>query len=511
MIFYKQRNWDGDRDLPPTIGRPKAGQSNANDVCPLQISEKTLVRLHNNLIDAKYRLSLASQRLLRVLISMVESGDEDFKPCQIQAVEFAKLFAIKSGIYTYIENAAYELVENELAFEKPAGGGEEKSTWAYTAEYMSGSGVVELCLSPDLKPLLLKLKEDFTSYELGNILELKHVHSIRIYELLKRHEKTGRKSLDTESFREFLTFGDHEHRQFCDLRRWVLEPARAEINGNTDISFDWRGQRRHRACVAIHFTITKQQRQPIRLQQAESDKKHVKAMNTKEQNDSNSQESNIHSLMLEVGVSPAKAKHLVKTRAAENLAPVLTCLKALSEINFRRNPDEFFDAAMQELDTKKRESELKSDYLQSSENIFGDSIDEYPRLGRDLYKVDKNKLYRKLEAAFEKARDTEFSVWCLKLDRDQLRKYMFEFTEMHPPEVQSLTFSDLYNKPWALSDEFARHLKLAAMGFDSLMAWAIRNIGVCLNVSEFENEIKKHDEPEQQFCLRALKIREKFR
>jgi plasmid replication initiation protein len=132
--------------------------------------------------------------------------------------------------------------------------------WLSSAIYRPKSGFVELEFSPKLKPFLLHLKSHFTAYELGNIVTLKHIYSIRMYELLKQYEKIGRRKFSVENLRELLMLENDEYSQFSDFRKRVLKPAQDELTEKTDIAFTWDEEREKQKCTAIDFFIKPQQR-----------------------------------------------------------------------------------------------------------------------------------------------------------------------------------------------------------------------------------------------------------
>ncbi|MNF14602.1 Initiator Replication protein [compost metagenome] len=50
-----------------------------------------------------------------------------------------------------------------------------------------------------------------------------------------------------------------------DLRRWVIEPALAELNKNTDLSVSVDPQRKGRKIVGFLFTISKNDQMALQL------------------------------------------------------------------------------------------------------------------------------------------------------------------------------------------------------------------------------------------------------
>ena len=122
-------------------------------------------------------------------------------------------------------------------------------------DYHNGVGFVNLQFAPILKPFLLQLKREFVKYELGNVIHLKHTYSIRIYELLKQHQKFVKRKFDIQTLRKMLGISENEYRQFSDFRKRILKAAQQELAGRTDISFVWEEEKKNQKCVAITFDL----------------------------------------------------------------------------------------------------------------------------------------------------------------------------------------------------------------------------------------------------------------
>lgn len=230
------------------------------------VTEKSLVVQHNKIIEAKYKLSVSEQRLIKFLVSLIERNDEDFKPYKVAVADLANLLELKrKDYYKTIKEITRGLIGKVLVFK--FSGRTIQASWLASADYYDGEGFVILQFAPVLKPFLLQLKGHFTPYEIGNIIRLKHTYSIRIYELLKQYESIGKRRFLVEELREILMLEESEYKQFCDFRRWVLKTAQKELEEKTDISFSWTEQKKVNKCVAIEFTINPKNRKQNRIKE----------------------------------------------------------------------------------------------------------------------------------------------------------------------------------------------------------------------------------------------------
>lgn len=208
----------------------------------MSIDDKSLtVRQSNSLIDASYRIaSVGEGRLIRALIAQISPSDEDFKLYRVSVTDFARLFDITGeAAYEQIKKAADELTSRKIKIEK--GKSWLFMNWLSSAEYVQGSGYVELCFDKKLKPYLLQLKGYFTQYELENVVSFKSAYSIRIFELLKAEQfKAARngyfkRTFHYEELRESIGIETAEYALFADFRRYVIEIAVREINASSNL------------------------------------------------------------------------------------------------------------------------------------------------------------------------------------------------------------------------------------------------------------------------------------
>lgn len=179
--------------------------------------------------------------MIRALIAQISPSDEDFKLYRVAVADFARLFDITGeAAYEQIKKAADELTSRKIRIQK--GKSWLFMNWLSSAEYIQGSGYVELCFDKKLKPYLLQLKGYFTQYELESVVSFKSAYSIRIYELLKAEQfkaaKNGyfQRTFHYEELRQSMGLESTEYALFADFRRYVIEIAVREINTSSNLA-----------------------------------------------------------------------------------------------------------------------------------------------------------------------------------------------------------------------------------------------------------------------------------
>ena len=207
--------------------------------------EGAIIVKHNDLIDAKYQIpSIREQQIILMLLAQIRPDDEDFKGYRITISDFSRVLGVNSkSIYEEIENAVVSLASRTIKIKQ--GKSFLVASWLSSAEYKHGTGYVELCFDPKLKPYLLQLQGHFTQYKLDKVLHFKSIYSIRLYELLKKeaqivetyqHKRHFEKEFSYVELREAFEIGKKEYAKFNDFKRFTIEPAVTEIYDKTELN-----------------------------------------------------------------------------------------------------------------------------------------------------------------------------------------------------------------------------------------------------------------------------------
>ena len=202
------------------------------------------IRKSNELIEARYRLSVWEQRLIFTLLVSISKQDEDFKRYRIRVADFAKQWQLESdnSLYEKVQDAADSLVGKTIQLSDDPAISKTVSWLAYV-EYVKGSGEVEMEFHSSLKPYLLQLKGYYTEYQFAHVVNFKNQYTARIYELLrmevfKHPEGSFSKTLRYDELRQLLALGKKEYAFFKDFRLRIIEPSVKEISTYTDLNIE---------------------------------------------------------------------------------------------------------------------------------------------------------------------------------------------------------------------------------------------------------------------------------
>ena len=434
------------------------------------MTEKALVVQHNRIIEAQYRLSVGEQRLIKVLVSMIEPNDENFKVYQIAVIDMVKLLGLSDkDFYGKVKAWSKNLVSSPLIF-KSENGDELQLTWLSSAEYKQAEGFVELEFSPKLKPFLLQLKKRFTAYELGNIIRLKRMYSIRLYELLKQYQKIGRRKFSLNDLRQLLCMKDGEYKGYKDFKRWVLAPSQKELHEKTDITFTWTEEKAWREVVAIEFIILAQAR--------------------RQDSDSIHEAKNNKSLEESQGITIVGLQEVEKpNQALVAFLVELGVIKKAAESLVKEYPEERIKAAVAYTQAQQKEGKVKS-----AAGFLVEAVKNGYRDGQAEQRAEKEKAaqearareahakrWGRLKADYAAARNARFEEWRAGLGEGEEAGHRERFMEAFAPMLRK--------SKNIVEQAFAAYLR-SFMPFPSLRDWAGRS---GWNVAEFDAEIAQDE------------------
>jgi plasmid replication initiation protein len=221
--------------------------------------QKLVVVKHNDLVRAAYRLSIIESRIVLSCIAKINSK-EQLTPTKKFSIHVSEILDLldkenaRGAHYTYLKEAVDKLAERWVYFLEPSKRSlEMKSRWVCSIIYVPNEGKIELSFSPDILPFLCKLTDNFTQYQLSNVLQFKVTYSSRFYELFKSWQ-SSEKTLTVEWLKEHLELEDSYDR-IDNLQNRVIKPALAEINTQTDIRVDYSPVKEGRRVVAFKFTF----------------------------------------------------------------------------------------------------------------------------------------------------------------------------------------------------------------------------------------------------------------
>ncbi|WP_179995854.1 replication initiation protein RepM, partial [Acinetobacter sp. YH16053] len=182
------------------------------------------------------------------------------------AHDYASRFDVSnSGAYKALKEAVNNLFDRQFSFKEPDKQGNlgvVRSRWVSRIKYIDATATLEVTFAPDVVPLITRLEQHFTSYQLKQVAQLTSKYAIRLYEMLIAWRATGKvPEIELSEFRNRLGVGDNEYTAMNNFKSRVLEPAIKQINEHTDITVKVEQHKKGRTISGFSFKF-KQKQQP---------------------------------------------------------------------------------------------------------------------------------------------------------------------------------------------------------------------------------------------------------
>lgn len=230
----------------------------------LDISEgahKVLITKDNSLTNASYNLDLVEQRL--ILLAIVEAresgkGVNANDPLTVHAESYIKQFDVhRNTAYQALKDACDDLFARQFSYQEiNKNGGLEhvKSRWVSEIRYIDADASVKFIFAPAVVPLITRLEEQFTSYELEQVAPLQSKYAVRLYEILIAWRSVGKTPIfEIEDFRNKIGVCVSEYKTLWNFKQRVLELAIEQINEHTDITATYEQHKRGRTITGFSF------------------------------------------------------------------------------------------------------------------------------------------------------------------------------------------------------------------------------------------------------------------
>ncbi|TGO03149.1 hypothetical protein PN36_12130 [Candidatus Thiomargarita nelsonii] len=231
--------------------------------------KSNIVRQSNQLVEARYSLTLNEQRVILSLISMIHSKDKDFQYYDLDITQLTKLMGIDPKHATRdVENVIFS-VQDRVIFIREADGQDYLRTHWLSAVKKVGNKI-QLRFDPSLKPYLLQLKKQFTQFQLEIIVQFKSAYTIRIYALLKQYVSLKVRKFEVNELRKILGIEKEKYSEFKEFKRWVLNQAKKEFEEKdektgkykSDITFELETEREGKFIKYLIFNIKQRCKEP---------------------------------------------------------------------------------------------------------------------------------------------------------------------------------------------------------------------------------------------------------
>lgn len=221
------------------------------------------VRKSNELIQRnRFDMTLREQRLLLYCISRIKPTDKGKETYKISIRDVCAACGIvdnvTGGAYRAMKEAVKKL-DSFNFFMRDVDGRDHLVHWIEHV-VIDPEGKKKACIQfnfdPRIVPYLFDVKKRFTSYELGNVMQMQSVYGVRLYELSKSYEFRGGHEFTLAELRYLMGAEEESYKRYSNLKQKIIEPAIKEVNSYSDLKVDYIEIKEGRKVTGIKFIIS---------------------------------------------------------------------------------------------------------------------------------------------------------------------------------------------------------------------------------------------------------------
>lgn len=215
------------------------------------------------IVEARFKLTKKQNDILDMVFASIEN-DGKLK-YQIDIRKYGQLYNLKnkSNIYGDLKKAIKTFEGKGFAITQKINEKKENRiyfSWFSSIQYLDGEGKIEIELGQKLKEIMLNAKKA-CFYQLKYSLNFHNIYSKRMYYYLKSFENsngnnTGWRIDNLDELRSKLEC-PKSYNVYYEFKRLALNPAYEEINGNSDIDFEYEEIKDKKKVTHLKFHVKK--------------------------------------------------------------------------------------------------------------------------------------------------------------------------------------------------------------------------------------------------------------
>ncbi|MFC6998789.1 replication initiation protein [Rufibacter roseus] len=223
-----------------------------------ETNQKLQVRHHNAITNARHELSAVQLDIYFMMLSRLRPGDSKETRYSISVKEIEELTG-RQWNYKQLREATAGLIGKVFEIEEEDG--LLQVALMSSAKYLNGQGRIQLSIADELKPYLIDLKSNFTSFQLYCVLSMTSKYAKWMYVQFARWKDIGHLSYEVEQLRTRLNLKDptgknpEQYKQWGQFKDNVLEPAIKQINTSTDLRISYTVEKKGKAIHKLNFVI----------------------------------------------------------------------------------------------------------------------------------------------------------------------------------------------------------------------------------------------------------------
>ena len=253
-----------------------------------------LITKDNKLINASYSLGIPEQRV--IFLAIVEARAQERMidargVLQIHASSYQEQFKVeKHTSYGALKSATRGLFDAYFEYDdvheqtgKPV---HHLVNWVQKISYIDTAGMIELQFTDAVIPLITRLSEQYTEYDLKQVSELQSEYAIRLYELMMQWKMVGKTNkIMIDELRSKLGVKPEQYKAMNNFKARVLDLAISQINDFTDVTATYEQHKSGRAVTGFTFKFKmkkNEEKTTANIESDNSDRSTIEGLNDKQ-------------------------------------------------------------------------------------------------------------------------------------------------------------------------------------------------------------------------------------
>lgn len=205
------------------------------------------------IVEARFSLTKKQNDIMDMVFTSIT--DDERLEYEIDVSKYAKLYQLKnkSNVYSDCKKATKSFEGKGFRILNKEKNREDYFPWFSRITYLDGESKIQVELGKTLKQLFLDVKRA-CFYNIEYTLNFKSIYSQRLYYYLKTFEDTGFRVDNLEELKNKLVCPP-SYKNYADFKRFVMVPAYEDINGNSDMSFEYEPIKTGRKVTNLKFYI----------------------------------------------------------------------------------------------------------------------------------------------------------------------------------------------------------------------------------------------------------------
>jgi plasmid replication initiation protein len=203
-------------------------------------------------------LKLQEYRFFCIYLAKINARDESSRIVRFPVDEFKQIMELGRINIAHMKETTDKLLSQIVHIPRFNGGYESFQLFkkCIVGKDDNDHWYVEINAHDEALPLMFNFKEKYFKYRLENVLPLKSINQIRLYELLKSKENIGGTlEISLDSLKQKLGIDKRQYPRWNNFKMRVIEPCRLALQEHTDICFTYSPIKSGNRIVGIRFKM----------------------------------------------------------------------------------------------------------------------------------------------------------------------------------------------------------------------------------------------------------------